>query len=259
MFCAKRPKYTLTVDERGLFSLSTPDAGVLIDRGGLNEWIDLSGGAVADQAHRDRVHWLQVGKSVVHGKDHFVVSRGLLSCSGKFGGMSYRNEIHCEPDYLYIDVWRRYITDCTTVGDDSICFLAPGGLYWSYHAGGGTGYETRDDGGAWTKVNVAPERMSTVIPQRLICKITHSGWAAMMGGRGGVGIVVESYSPDREGLLRCTRPTLDAHIKFDEIELQFRPFGSRKDGDTEEARIYVVPAPDAMTVELLWRERCLRK
>lgn len=242
-----KPAYKLKLDDRGLFQLSTSWGGVLIDRGGLNEWIDRRS-SIPDQAARDGVHWLQIGPAVVHGSGDYAVSRGLLSKPSRvYGGMAWRNEIRAYDRFFTLRVWRRFLIDCAMVDDDSICFLSPAARTWTFHCGADH-YKTRRNGEKWK--DVEPDtgllvRRETI--ERIIGHTTTTGWAAMLGGRGGVGVILMRYSPGAAGILRLTRPEKKAERKFDEIEFQWDVAGARRDTHTETGQFLIAPIRE-------WRE-----
>lgn len=235
-------EYSIRLDNRGLIDLRTPWGGQLIDRGGLNEWIDISQGVPGDQAHRDKIHWLQIGEaaSVTKSDPATLICEGMLAkAGGPYGGMIYRNEMICRDRWILMKVWRKYIASSSFGADDSLCFLAPPSRTWSFHAGGGESYDVVDEE---TQKWVPIDDPHVEIPTRLRACCQRTGWAAMLGSRGGLGVILLKYSPGTGGILRATRPRFKAEIKFDEIEFQFVPGGPRRDGDVQTGTFVLVPA-----------------
>jgi hypothetical protein len=256
-----KPAYKLTLDERGLFQLETDWGGVIIDRGGLNEWRDHGDGIPETQSERDGIHWLQVAPAVVQAKDDYLISRGLLSkrtggynqeTTGVYGGMSWRNEIRAYDDFFTLDVWRRYLVDAEMSYDDSICFLSPPGRAWTFHCSADR-YQTRKDGEPWAMIDGAAPLLRREVTERIIGITASFGWGAMLGARGGVGLILMKYSPGTGGLLRLTRPEKMAEKKFDEIEFQFDRSGPRVDGHTQTARFLIAPIREWREVAELYR------
>jgi hypothetical protein len=267
----ERPGYRLKITPQGLLHVEVGNQ-VVIDRGGLHEFIDLRAwhgevvdgqptepGAKANRSdhYRDRWHWIQTSsKSVLIEKrgGHLVIS-GCLQTPGRGenapgAGMCFTTRIRCYNPYIRIDVDRRYISDYAAVGDNSICFLSPASFAQRFLARG-TRYATRSDGEpAWQYLKEPGEPVETRIPRRLRTELLPSGraWALLMGERAGFGLVVIKAAGRHEGgELRCTRPRPPAEEKFDEIEFQWGR-GSVQEGDTEWGSFALIPGRSAAAI-----------
>jgi len=256
MFAFDCDRYAFTIDRRGLFQLSTAWGGVLLDRGGMHEWLDIHSGArtIREQWQRDLVHWLQIGPAIIEQQtEREVVVSGLLSCSGRLGGMSFRSHFVCYQRAILMRVHRRYTIGCNRVADDSLCFLAPPKRTQTFHCRVDGRYLTRVAVGVWGEYSPDIIPVATPVTDPKGGRVTKRGWAGMFG-EGGVGVIVCEYSPGMDGLWRCTRPPILPEKKFDEVEFQWQLDGPRTRGQVQTGTFLIVPAKRADDVDELFRE-----
>ena len=242
MFCDLQGGYSLTVDKRGLVALRAPDQQLLVRDGALHEFLDLSSrvrGADPDGDRQRQVHHhIQLYRDAeVHRVDHregcTVTIRGeLATAEGLAGLMAFETvlRVNLRDATVQLDVTRRYLAAVAWAGDDSICFLSPGGFARTFHVYSPEGgYETRTDGEpAFSPVQNAPHGpFATCIPRRLRAPMAHGGYGVIMGDGVGFGLIVLGYDVPNGGMerqkgqFRATRPRPPAEQKFDELEFQW--------------------------------------
>jgi len=275
----ERPGYVIAFKPNGLFGLTVGDVEV-IDRGGLNEFLDLRDwrnpsamidgqptiagrGENASDRYRRAYHYLQVwNDAVVNVRGgEITVSGELTKESGAGGAMEFRMLYECGSYQIRLKVWRRYLADFEAVGDDSLCFLSPAGYARRFVGFAPEGiYQSRNDDQTVYRERLAGagQTCQTHVPDRLKTRTAKDGWAALMGDRAGFGVVVLGYGPGTDGEIRCTRPRPPAHYKFDEIEFQWRMGGARKAGDVETAEMIIVPCQSARDVQQVYEAERLK-
>jgi hypothetical protein len=251
--------YDLEITKLGLMHL-TVGGEVVMDRGALHEFLDLSERVEDDDGTGDRQrqvhHHIQLYRDaeLERAGDKIVATGQLETEQGAGGVMSFKSTwtVNDGPGIL-LEVLRVYQEDVDVSGDDSICFLSPGGFAKTFHIFSPQGgYMVRgDDEKAWAPHQVSGDdaHATTEIPVRLKAPIKESGYGAIMGERVGFGLVVQDYklhpSPQRvfqTGELRATRPRPpNADKKFDEVEFQWAPASRRLQGTIERATFLIVP------------------
>lgn len=247
--------FIMSLRQNGLFSLVVGDQEI-IDRGGLHEFIDLRSWKdkvlngqpftpskpspniqTRADIYRKSWHYLQYYNKVkiVNRRDGWKINGTLATADGIEGGMRYTTKITIDHSpIIKIDVWRKYIGKWSSVGDDSICFLSPGGFakrFSVYTASNANEkYWIRDDGKQWSLLINPAEPVERKIPNRLYARVDDRGWGAIFGQSVGFGLIVDSHTgPAMPGQMRCTRPRPPAETKFDEVEFQWGPSGPRID------------------------------
>ena len=258
--------YTMSVRANGLFSLSVKGEKV-IDRGGLHEFIDLrkwrervmDGQPVVTQDapspsvetpadhYRRAWHYLQYYNeaNIANKENGWEISGVLATAEGEVGGMEYHTRIEIDDSrVINILVSRKYLEDYPTVGDNSLCFLSPGGFAKRFMVQTASEhpdrYGVRDDGKLWEPLTHSEGPVETQIPHRLRARIDGRGLGAIFGGEEGFGfgLIIDSFADaTHPGQMRCTRPRPPAEQKFDEVEFQWGPGGKRSKVETAEFRL----------------------
>lgn len=255
-------RYTLRISDIGLISISMNDQ-LLTDRGALHEFIDLS---VLDQPNPDeqrRVHHhiqlYRKTKNIQTSKRTFSIAGELETSVGTSGGMLFETHITCHDRLVELELKRIFLQSYRLVGDDSICFLSPGGFACTYHLGKHKPFAAQlrsDTMLSWESAGEPREYYTHSIPTRLKGRGSQL-WACIMNetNDAGFGIIMLNSEPRGQGELRITRPRPPAELKFDEIEFEFSRCGPRKKGATANATILFVPCQDVAEVERIYKNR----
>jgi len=253
----------------------------VIDRGGLNEFIDLSAPIGSDpDAYREVWHYLQhecYNRITVDGSSA-VVTGVTKTGVGQHGGMWFQNRytFYEGRPFFQLEVTREYLHSFPLVADGSVCFLSPGGFARRFfcHSPHPCGYWRRPDFEGYLPdptaagrdnpdecCNIVPEweectsnggPLSSVIPIRVRMTGTKECWGAILNDSGvGFFLSVVRYSGiDRNlGELRVTRPRPPAEKKFDEVEFQWAPGAQRSKGHRETGIFLVGVVPSGGNLE----------
>jgi len=246
---------------------------VLSDRGALHEVLDMTvrpgGTNEARDDHREVHHFLgglheDVERHVEKGR---ITIRGEARTAGGRGDTQWYEtvlEVDRDPRFLRLTVQGKYLRALPRSGDDSICFLSPGGFALDFGVGSQAAryIGTRSDGEVWANLDSPGLWEASEIPRRLRVGIDEHGWGSITNGQGqGFILIVESFSSTdpkfTHGEIRVTRPRPPAEKKFDEVELQWMPGGTREAGSVERAVLLLAPCANPEDAHRLYTTRII--